>query len=396
MLNEPVTRNLRPPQPLGENLSRHWMLDPSIDFLNHGSFGATPRVVLDSQTRWRERIEARPVEMIARKAGELLDKARVVIGEFLGAAPADFGFTSNATAGVNAVLRSLAFAPGDELLTTTHVYRAVRQTMRHVCNVTGAVIREVDVPLPVQGEQDVIDAVTAGISPRTKLLVICHVTSATAIRFPVERIVKLCSEKGIDALIDGAHAAGVLDLDIESIGAAYYSGNLHKWMCAPKGSAFVWVRPDRQKAIHPNTISHYYSEGFATEFNWQGTRDLSAWICAAEAVEFMASLGWDRVRKHNHEMARWVQAHLTGRWGVEALSPLDGSMLGSMASVALPEGVRRFGTVEKLQAALFEEHRFEVPVIDFNGRWLVRPCCQVYNTPDQYERLGEVVAELAG
>jgi isopenicillin-N epimerase len=374
---------------------RHWLLDPSIDFLNHGSFGATPRAVLESQSRLRERIEARPVEMLGRRCGELLDDSKRVLGEFLGAAPQDIGFTANATAGINAVIRSLTFAGGDELLTTNHVYRAVRKTMQYLAGRAGAMVREVQIPLPVAGPQEIVNAIAGGLTGKTRLVVICHVTSPTAVVFPVAKIVTLCAERGVDVLIDGAHAAGVLDLNIESIGAAYYTGNLHKWLCAPKGSAFLWVRPDRQKGIHPNTISHFLDEGFANEFNWQGTRDISAWVGAKDSVEFMASLGWPRIKQHNHAMAIWVQAMLCQKWGVEPLTPLDGSMLGAMASVPLPDGVRRFGTVEALQAVLFNEHRFEVPVIDFDGRWLVRPCCQVYNTAGQYERLGKVVAELA-
>ena len=384
-----------PPKPIGEQLARHWMLDPSIDFLNHGSFGATPRIVLEAQTKWRARMEARPVEFLARQGDKLQDDAKAVVGKFLGAAPSDFGFTSNATAGVNAVLRSLSFKPGDELLTTTHVYRAVRRTMEYLISRSSAVMREVDLPLPLKSDDEVVNAIEQAIGPRTRIVVICHITSPTAIVFPVKRIVELCAARGVDILIDGAHAGGVLDLNIESINAAYYAGNLHKWMCAPKGSAFLWVRPDRQRAIHPNTISHFLNEGFAGEFAWQGTRDLTAWICAGDAVRFMASLGWDNVRWHNHEMAAWVQWLLTRRWGVAPLTPLDGSMLGSMVSVQLPESLRRFGTVEKLQADLFDAHRFEVPCVEFGSRWLIRPCCQVYNTPGQYERLADVVAGLA-
>lgn len=395
MLSEPPTLEIQPPQPIGRNMRQHWLLDPTIDFLNHGSFGATPRTVLEAQSRFREKIESRPVEVLGRRCNALLDETKRALGEFLGAAPANLGFTANATAGVNAVIRSLTFSRGDELLTTNHVYRAVRKSMQHIAERAGATVREVDVPLPVRRPQDVIDAVAGALGKRTKLLVLCHITSPTAIVFPVKEITALCAARGVDVMIDGAHAAGVLDLNIESIGAAYYTGNLHKWMCAPKGSAFLWVRPDRQKGIHPNTISHFLDEGFAAEFAWQGTRDISAWVGAADALKFMSGLGWTRIKRHNHQMATWVQAMLSRKWGVEPLTPLDGSMLGSMTSVPLPEGVRKFETPEALAAVLFDEHRFEVPIVDFGGRWFVRPCCQVYNTAGQYERLGEVVARLA-
>jgi isopenicillin-N epimerase len=373
------------------------MLDPGVDFLNHGSFGAVPRVVFDEQTEWRRRIEAAPVEVIARRRLELIDHAKRPVGEWLGMRDADFGLVTNATEGVNAVLHSLRFRPGDELLTTSHVYNAVRQAMRFTAARWGAAYREVDVALPARSAGEIAEAVLAGVSDRTRLLVIDHVTSPTALVFPVEQIVAGCNERGVDVLVDGAHAPGMLPLDVGRIGAAYYAGNLHKWGFAPRGSGFLWVRPDRQADVHPAVVSHHYAEGFCREFSWQGTRDLSACFALPRAVEFTRSLGAERVRAHNRALAVWAHQMLCDRLGVvEPISPLDGSLLGSMASVPLPEPFARLeeSQVEALQQRLYSEHRVEVPLMRFGSRLLLRVSCQVYNSAAPYERLAGVVEAL--
>jgi isopenicillin-N epimerase len=371
------------------------MLEPGVDFLNHGSFGAVPRVVFEAQTEWRRKIEAAPVEVIARRRLELIEAAKEPVGRGLGMKPADFGLVTNATEGVNAVLHSLRFSPGDELLTTTHVYNAVRQAMKFTCARTGATYREAGVPMPVRSPADLVDAVVGAVSDRTRLVVIDHVTSPTATIFPVEQIVRGCAARGVDVLIDGAHAPGMIPLDIESIGAAYYAGNLHKWAFAPRGAAFLWVRPDRQAAIHPAVISHHYGEGFASEFSWQGTRDLSAWLAAPTALEFTRRLGGDAVREHNHAMAIWAHRLLCERLeGAGPVSPLDGSMLGSMAAVKLPDGLAALTEPQlmSLQQTLYTRHRVEVPLMRLDLQTvLLRVSSQAYNTPAQYERVVEVM-----
>lgn len=374
------------------------MLEEGVTFLNHGSFGAVPRVVFDEQTELRRQVEARPVEMLGRRCEELIDSAKESVAAWLGVRPVDFGLVTNATEGVNAVLRSLTFRPGDELLTTTHVYNAVRQAMRYVAGRWGAGYRELDVPLPVRSADDIARHVLNGISDRTRLLVIDHITSPTALVFPVEQITQGCDARGIDVLIDGAHAPGMIELDVARTGAAYYAGNLHKWSCAPKGAGFLWVRPDRQADIHPTIISHLLGQGFAREFGWQGTRDLSAWLAVPRALAFMAELGWDRVREHNRAMAAWAHRMLCHRWGVEPVSPLDGSLLGSMATMNLPGALGRMSEAEvrTLQQRLYTEHRIEVPLHAFpGGPPLLRVSCQVYNAAQDYERVGEVIARLA-
>ena len=395
----PAGSSIKPPEPVLADPSEHFLLDPSIDFMNHGSFGARPIAVLEAQMRRRAEFESRPIEWLApeRRGGEKLARARNALAPFIGAKPDDFVFVTNATGGVNAVIRSRRFEAGDELLTTTHVYNAVRQTMKHLAGRCGATYREVDVPLPLAGDDDVVRAIEAALTPRTRLLCIDHITSPTAIIFPVRRIVELCDSRRIDVLIDGAHAPGMIPLDIESIGAAYYTGNLHKWVCAPVGSAFLWICPDKQKGIHPTTISHFIDQGLQTEFGWQATRDITPWLCVEDALTWMGRLGWDRIMQHNHQLATWVQAMLCEKWKVRSATPLDGRMLGSMATVPLPGQDllrKKFETFRHASTAIFERDRIEVPFIDWGGQWWARPCCQIYNRPVQYERLAAAVLAL--
>ena len=386
-----------PPERFGRAIGAQWLLEEGVAFLNHGSFGAVPRAVFEEQTAWRRRIEERPVETLARRGNELIAAAKESVGAWLGMRPDDFGLVTNATEGVNAVLRSLELRPGDELLTTSHVYNAVRQAMKYVAGRAGATYREVDVPLPVDSPRRVAESVVGALRDRTRLVMIDHVTSPTGLVFPIEPTIRACGERGIDVLVDGAHAPAMLPLDVQDLGATYYAGNLHKWAFAPRGAAFLWVTPEKQHAIHPTIISHRLGEGFAREFSWQGTRDVSAWLSVPRAIQFLADLGEQRVRHHNHELAAWAHRLLCRRWGVEPLSPPDGSMLGSMATVSLPGKLATMtdAGAEALQQRMYTEHRFEVPLHRWGGRWRLRVSCQVYNTPEQYERLLGVVERLA-
>jgi len=386
-----------PPIPLHPDLAREWMLDPRITYLNHGSFGAVPRVVFDAHTSWRKRIEAEPVEMLFRGAPPFHAAAKKSIGSALGMAGQDFGMVTNATEGVNAVLRSLKLKPGDELLTTNHVYNAVRQAMKYVAAGSGATVREIEIPTPVHSSEQIEQLIVDALSSSTRLLIIDHITSPTALIFPVESIVRAAAARGVDVMIDGAHAPGMVSLDVAFLGAAYYAGNLHKWACSPKGSAFLWVRPDRQADIHPLIISHFLGDGFLAEFAWQGTRDIAAWLTVPSALEFLAGLGWDKVRTYNHELAVWTQRYLCERWGVDPLSPSTGELLGSMCTVRLPAPLDKLSVEDgaKFQARLYYEEKIEVPVVIWAGAAHVRPCCQVYNAAEQYERLGDTILRYA-
>lgn len=389
--------SLQPPAPICPDVKSEWLLDRKVAFLNHGSFGAVPRCVFVEQTRWRLRIEAEPVELLGRRAAALLEQARMPVGQWLGMAASDFGFVTNATEGINAVLQSITLRPEDELLTTTHVYHAVRQSMKHAARRAGAGYREIEIPLPVQSAGQVADLVLSGMTPATRLLVVDHITSPTAIIFPIERITAECAARGVDVLIDGAHAPGMVPLNVPATGATYYAGNLHKWACAPKGCGFLWVRPDRQSAIHPLIVSHYLGEGFAREFGWQGTRDISGWLSVPRAIAFMSEIGWEKIMAHNHAMAAWVQQMLCEAWDVGPISPADGTMLGSMVTVALPEVLSGLTESEAavVQQTLYDEHRIEAPLMRWGGRTYMRPCCQIYNLAEEYERLAVAIKQIA-
>ena len=385
-----------PPAPLAADLRDLWMLRPGLCFLNHGSFGAVTCRVFEEQTKWRQRIEADPIEMIGRQMSDLLLQTRISIGKQFGMQPNDFGMVTNATEGINAVLRSLALQPGDELLTTDHVYGAVRRAMQLVARQAGATYREVAIPLPIQSANQIRDAVVNSISSKTRLLVIDHVTSPTALVFPVKEIIDSCREKGVDVLVDGAHVPGMLPLDVEQLGATYYAANLHKWTCAPKGTAILWVTPSHQTNIHPTTISHNLDEGFAKEFAWQGTRDFSAWLSAPTAIDFFNELGFEKVMTHNHRLATWAQQLLTEKWKVDPISPIDGSLLGSMTTVPLPKPFNQLdgNDVAAFHARLYKEFQIENPVLRFGGQTMLRVSCQVYNRPDEYEKVAAAVLKL--
>ena len=386
-----------PPAPLGPRLDALWSFDRTYCFLNHGSFGSCPRAVRAAYVAAQERLESRPIELLGRRIRELLAPSRARVGEFLGMSPGSFGFVTNATEGINSVLRSLEFRPGDELLTTSHVYNAVRNAMKFRARQCGAAYVECPLELPIPSPDDMVAAIAAAITPRTRLAVIDQVSSATALVFPIHRIAALCRERGVELLVDAAHVPGMLPVDVESLGCTDWTGNLHKWCCAPKGTAVLWVAPERRHDVKPVNVSHFLDDGLAEEFDWQGTRDMAAWMAAGAAIDFMGEFGWDRVRDHNHRMATWAQRMLCERWQLDPVSPLDGTLLGSMCTVPVPPEIRtRFSRWEDFQETLYRSHRIEVPVIDFGGRWHVRPSAQVYNTADQYELLAQAVLEESG
>ena len=253
--------------------------------------------------------------------------------------------------------------------------------------------REIDLPVPVTSAQSLEKAVLESLTSKTKLLVIDHITSPTALVFPIGSIIAGCKKKGVEVLVDGAHAPGTLPLNIAALGATYYAANLHKWVCAPKGSALLWVAPHRQREIHPAVVSHYLDDGFAAEFAWQGTRDISSWLTVPAAIAFMADLGWEGVMHHNHALACWAHRMLVNAFGVEPISPLDGTLIGSMASVRLPPPLNTLSQAQitQLQQRLYTEFGIEVPLMSWNGVNMLRISCQVYNRPDQYEKLAEII-----
>jgi isopenicillin-N epimerase len=390
----------QPPEPLISDPGRLWLLDPELDFLNHGSFGAVPREVLDAQTTWREAIERDPIEMMGRRIFELLEPSRWAAGELINCHPDSVGFSLNATSAINAVVRSLSFKPGDRIVAPNHVYNGVRQTLRWVAARDGAEYVEIPVELPVENGDQLGDRILDSIPQGTRLLVIDEISSPTAIRFPIERIIRECSSRGIQVVVDGAHAPGMVEVDVtrlESLGMLAWTGNLHKWAYVPKSCAALFVHEESRDNIHPAIISHFLDDGFKREFEWQGTIDFTPWLTVPAALSFMeTTFGIERLLQHNHQLATWAHAHLCSTWDVEPLTPLDGSLLGAMAAMALPRKIQEhFENPMVLQHTLYDNHRIETPVHAWGDDWLIRVSAQAYNRTDQYQRLGEVILELA-
>jgi len=389
------------------DLRQHWGLDPEITFLNHGSFGACPLAVLEHQRQLRERMERQPVQFLARELEPLLDEARAELASFLGAAAEDLAWLSNATTGVNAVLQSLAFGPGDELLTTDHEYNACRNALEHVAGRSGATVVVAPVPFPLGSPDEVVDAVLSRVTARTRLALIDHVTSPTGLVLPIERLVRELAGRGVETLVDGAHAPGMLELSLDELGAAYFTGNCHKWLCAPKGAAFLHVRRDRRNRVRPLVISHGANSPrrdrsrYHLEFDWTGTDDPTAWLSVPAAIRFMGGLvegGWTELRRRNRRLALQARDELCRALGVEPGCPDE--MVGSMAALPLPPGAPGSTTsalyTDELQSALLRRFQIEVPIIPWPAppARLVRISAQVYNRPEQYRRLAAALVEL--
>jgi len=385
-------------------MKHHWTLDPDVTFLNHGSFGATPNVVLEKQSELRAQMEREPVRFFLRELEPLLDDARQTLAEFIGADAAGVAFVPNATAGVNAVLRSLDLDKFDELVVTSQEYNACRNAVDYVAGLAGAKVVVAEIPFPIDSPDVVVERVLTAVTDRTRLVLVDHITSQTALIFPVERIVKELAARGVDTLIDGAHTPGHLPLNLREIGAAYYTGNLHKWVCAPKGAAFLYVRENRRAGIRPVSISHGASSErrdrsrYLLEFDWTGTTDPTPWLCIPAAVDFMSSHGgWPEVMRRNHALALLARDVLCD--ALEIGRPAPDEMLGSMAAVPLPDGTQTVAPSlygDPLQDRLFFEHRIEVPIVPWPRppKRVLRISAQLYNELADYEKLASALRAL--
>jgi isopenicillin-N epimerase len=385
----------------------NWSLERDIAFLNHGSFGACPKVVLDFQSRLRERLERQPVQFFVRDLESMLDSARDSLALFLGADPQGLAWVPNATTGVNAVVRSLDIRAGDELLTTNHEYNACHNALDFVAQRSGARVVVADIPFPVCSTDDICEAILEKVTDKTRLALIDHVTSQTALVLPVEKLVSALSERGIDTLVDGAHAPGMLDVDLDTIGAAWYTGNCHKWICAPKGAGFLYVNEKHRSSTRPAIISHGANSQrsdrsrFLTEFDWVGTTDPTAILSVPEAIRFMGSLlpgGWPELRQRNRSLALEARELLCA--ALEIQCPCPEEMIGSLASFPLPDGDGGPSSsplyTDPLQDELLEDFEIEVPVIPWpaSPNRLVRISAQIYNDRSQFDRLGQALRAL--
>lgn len=378
-----------------------WTLDPSIHHLNHGSFGAVPLPVQEARRRWLDEWERGTTAFVFERMQPALDRSRQVVADFVGGSPDGLVFVRNATTGVASVVRSLepTWGPGDEIVTTSHDYNAVRQTLAFSAGRTGARLVVVDVAFPLSDPSEVTAAVLAAVGPRTKLVVIDHISSPTGLVFPVADIVSAL-EPEVPVLVDGAHGPGQVSLDLVALGASWYTGNLHKWVCAPKGSAFLHTRSDWIDRTFPVVISHGWNDHTAPSryhalFDWLGTDDMTPWLVAPDAIETVGALeagGWPAVMKLNRDLALAGQEILCERLGLEAPAPPE--MVGSMASVILPAlGGPPISGMSPVSGDLLSRG-FEVPVMvwpEWPGQ-VLRISAHHYNRLEEYAALAEALA----
>ncbi len=366
-----------------------WLLDPGISFLNHGSYGAVPRAVLEEQRRLQEHMERDPTRFLVLELPHALRASANHLATFVKCAGSDLAFIENATAGCNTVLASIRLSPGDEILLTDHGYPAIRKAVEYHAARAGARVVEAMVPFPISDPIEILSAVASRLGPRTRLAIFDHVSSPTAIVFPVRELTALCHEAGAKVLIDGAHAPGMLSLDMPAIDADWYVGNCHKWLMAPKGSGFLWVSPASQAETHPLVISHGYGQGFEAEFDWIGTRDPAAWLSIPAAIDFHLRSGGHRLREWNTRLARDAASLLAKHWNTERGS--SDALTGSMSTVRLP--VVGEATDERalaIRGALRKDHRIDAAVVAFKSSLWVRLSAQAYNEFEEYQRLADV------
>ena len=390
-----------------------WRLEPGVSFLNHGSFGACPEPVLEAQRAWRDRLEREPVRFLDRELEGHLDAARSDVAAFLGADPEGMAFVPNTTTGVSTVLASRRFGPGDELLACDHEYNATLNALRAAAARDGATVVIVRVPFPVRDPSEIVEAFLEAVTPRTRLAMVSHVTSPTALVMPVAALVRELDRRGVDTLVDGAHAPGMLTVNLEELGAAYWTGNGHKWLCAPKGSGVLHVRADLRAGIRPLIVSHAANTDrtdrspYHLGFDWTGTGDPTPYLAMPAAIRFVGGLhedGWSGLMAANAALARVGRDRLCEALGIAP--PAPDTMLGSMAAVPLPDLAPTAASAQQLQAALFDEDRIEVPVLVFPVRAaveagrgpaqiLVRISAQHYNQPEEYAWLADRLAARA-
>jgi isopenicillin-N epimerase len=363
------------------DLKHKFLLDRSITFLNHGSFGATPRAVFREYQKWQRELERQPVEFLGRRFTDLMRAARTDLAAYLGTRPDDLVYSTNVTEALNIVARSLELGPGDEVLSTDHEYGALDRTWRFLSKERGFKYINQPIPIPLTTREAFVNAFWAGVTPRTRVVFLSHITSPTALIFPVQEIVCRARQAGIFSIVDGAHAPGQIPLNLEDLGADFYGGNLHKWLCAPKGAGFLFARPEVQPLIKPLVVSWGYEaeapgpSRFVDYNEWTGTRDISAFLSVPAAIEFQRKNDWDNVRARCHELAMVIRDRICALTGLAPLASSDFSNGLQMAAAPLPDNL----DLPTLKTRLYDEYRVEVPLIAWNGRKFIRVSVQGYN-----------------
>jgi isopenicillin-N epimerase len=370
-----------------------FLLRPEVAFLNHGSFGACPRPVFDTYQAWQRELEAEPVEFLARRLGDLLAEAREKLGAFTGAHASNLVFVPNATHGVNIVARSLDLQPGDEVLASDHEYGAADRTWRFICGLRGASYVKRRVPLPLGSDSEIVDELWGGVTERTRVIFLSHITSPTALTFPVAELCRRARGAGILSVIDGAHTPGQIALSLERIGADFYAGNCHKWLCAPKGAGFLYARPELQPLLHPLVVSWGWESEtpgpspFIDYFSWAGTTDPAAYLSVGAAIEFQREHNWPEVRKACHLLAAQAAERLAAITVMPRIGGDDSFV--QMFSLELPPG-----SIARLGTSLWDDYLIEVPLVRWNDHEFIRVSIQAYNHAGDIERLENALKSL--
>jgi isopenicillin-N epimerase len=371
------------------HLREQFLLDPQVIYLNHGSFGATPRHVFESYQRWQREIENQPTLLLGRRATELMEHSRQDLAAFLGTSSRNLAYVMNTTTGINIIARSLSLSRGDEVLATDHEYGALDRTWQYLAQKNGFRYINQAIPLPVTTSGAFVDAFWAGVTPRTRVIFISHITSPTALIFPVEEICRRARQSGIITVVDGAHAPGQIPLSLDALGADFYSGNLHKWLCAPKGSAFLYARSDAIPMLEPLIVSWgYQSEApgpskLVDYVEWQGTRDISPFLAVPDAIRFYQDNHFDLLRDGCHELLVKTVSDIAAISHKAPVSPLTWEWFSQMDVAPLPDSV----DVTALHDQLYEDFHIEIPIFDWHGQKFARCSFQVYNTPADAEAL---------
>jgi len=378
-----------------DSLKSEFLLDPNVVFLNHGAFGACPKRVFDDYQRWQLELERQPVEFLGRRVTTLLAEARAKLAEVVGAATDEVVYFPNPTTAINMVARSLNLKPGDEILTTGHEYGAMDRTWRFVCNRTGARYIHHPIRLPVTSPEEFVEAFWAGTTERTRAIFISHITSPTALIFPVQEICRRAREAGLLSVVDGAHAPGQIPLNLAELGADLYTGACHKWLCGPKGSAFLYARREVQAWLEPLVVSWGWESEtpsgsqFVDHHEWQGTRDVAAFLATPAAIQFQAEHDWGAVRAECHGLASETRRRISDLTGLAPICPDSRDWFSQMAAIRLPPV-----DVNALKERLYNDYRVEVPLFQWNDQPFMRVSFQGYNSRADADALVEALTRL--
>jgi isopenicillin-N epimerase len=378
------------------SLASQFLLNPAVTYLNHGSFGATPRPIFQAYQQWQLELERQPAEFIGRRATSLLNHSRAVLASYLGTHKNNLVYVPNTTVGLNIIARSLSLNPGDVIVSTDHEYGAMDRLWTYLSEKIGVTYQPIEIPLPVTSPDQMIEDFWQNVPDNTRIIFISHITSPTALIFPVKQICELARANNIITIIDGAHAPGQIDLDLEEIGADFYVGNLHKWLCAPKGSAFLYARPAVQNMIEPLIVSWGWraevpgTSQFIDYLEYTGTRDIAAYLSVPDAIKFLNDNNWDKVRLVSHKLAAATRLHIQSITKIEPICPDSLGWFAQMGAMTLPEGI----DPEKLQVNLYTNYKIEIPMTKIKEKNFIRFSFQAYNSDKDVDLLSSALKTL--